>query len=180
MNARTAGPRSRDLRSASSVELAAAFESFGMEVRVTSRPSRTPRVAATSRIRSRERRDQGGSRRRSTSRSSARSGDSGDDGPGEPPARVCECGCGRSLEGRRPQARWYEPDTCRMRAARRDRGAALVALAARGAADRALAELRRLEPIDREAVLLDTLGLSGEEALLAVLEGEPRAEAMAA
>lgn len=28
--------------------------------------------------------------------------------------RVCECGCGRSLEGRRPNARFYG-DTCRKR-----------------------------------------------------------------
>lgn len=36
-------------------------------------------------------------------RASARSGDSGDDPPGEP--RLCACGCGRSLQGRRSHCR---------------------------------------------------------------------------
>ncbi|MFZ2049889.1 MAG: hypothetical protein WAU69_03015 [Solirubrobacteraceae bacterium] len=51
-------------------------------------------------------------------RSCARSGDSGDSDPHPPSPRVCSCGCGASLAGRRPQTR-YHADACRERDRRR-------------------------------------------------------------
>jgi len=73
-------------------------------------------------------------RARALARSSSRGGDSGDDGPGssegdgEPPPppglanlpprrKLCACGCGASLEGRRANARYFD-GACRIRGSR--------------------------------------------------------------
>ena len=83
--------------------------------RLTQRPrqSTTPRRAAP--------RPRGAGRpRASATRSSVRSGDSGDDGePHETPPRLCHCGCGENLDlaGKRAGAKWFT-DACRMRAVR--------------------------------------------------------------
>jgi hypothetical protein len=57
--------------------------------------------------------------RGSSRRSSARSGDSGEDGEPEPPqaGRLCQCGCGRSIDHLRRDARYFEA-CCRVRAQR--------------------------------------------------------------
>jgi hypothetical protein len=61
-------------------------------------------------------------RARPSTRSSARSGDSGDDsGEPEPASRVCACGCGRTLDHLRVDAKTFSA-TCRQRLKRgRDR-----------------------------------------------------------
>jgi hypothetical protein len=76
--------------------------------RQTSAPltPRRPSCAA----RPRERRD--GSRRRTV-----RAGPSADDGPSPPAARLCACGCGRDLAGRRSDCSAFDA-SCRSRLAR--------------------------------------------------------------
>jgi hypothetical protein len=80
-----------------------------------SRPSTTSSVAATDRGASRPR--EAGRPRASAARSSARSGDSGDGEPHEPPLRLCACGCGEDLTGERAGAKWAT-EGCRKRATR--------------------------------------------------------------
>jgi len=66
--------------------------------------------------------------RRTTSSASSRGSpssdpDLGDEPPGHPPrARLCACGCLRSLEGRRANARYFD-GACRVRALRARRAA---------------------------------------------------------
>jgi hypothetical protein len=81
--------------------------------------SPSPRLVATepTRRRGREARPATNRRSRGSRRGSAGGADPGDDGDPDPPPRVCPCPCGRSLAGRRPQARYYE-DACRKRVER--------------------------------------------------------------
>jgi hypothetical protein len=84
-------------------------------------PSAGARARARTVPRPRQRRD-------GSSRRSVRAGPDDDSHESEPPGegsagRLCECGCGRSLEGKRPQARTFNA-SCRQRVARNKRGAA--------------------------------------------------------
>ena len=131
------------------------------------RPSTTPAAGVAARRQGRAARPgptrSSGSRRSASTRSSAASGDSGDP-PGEPPAlaagaddRRCECGCGKSLAGRRADAVFFNP-SCRKRAERARKapefdGRRLVAELAALTPTEALREFYALDPGERGEVI---------------------------
>ncbi len=96
----------------------------GREFLQAKRPRRKP--ARVKRALPRRARSTIGGRRRPGVRRTARAaappgGDDGSDQPGpESGPRICACGCGESLEGRRPQTRFFD-DACRNRHHKRER-----------------------------------------------------------